>query len=70
VYEEYKRLVRYHTEWRKLARHTVEVYINELETYKLIQRVVGKGRGRGKGREPTCIITTFDVKKFEEMLKR
>jgi len=62
--------VRYHTGWRKLARHTVEVYINELETYKLIQRVVGKGRGRGRGREPTSIITTFDVKKIEEMLKR
>ena len=66
IYHEYEKLLVGSKTWKKLSKNTIRIYIDELETYRLIKKDRGKGRGRGKGRESTRINLTFDKVKFEE----
>lgn len=66
IYNEYEILLTGSKTWRKLSKNTIQIYLNELETYQLIKKDTGKGRGRGKGRESTKINLTFDTEKFRE----
>ncbi|MGP8322380.1 MAG: Cdc6/Cdc18 family protein [Methanosarcinaceae archaeon] len=68
IYNEYKILVTGSKTWKILSQNTVRIYLDELETYQLIQKNIGKGRGRGKGRESTKINLTFDKEKFKEKI--
>jgi len=66
IYHEYEKLINNKEVWKKLKRDTIRKYLEELETYRLIQKETGKGRGRGKGRESTKIKLNFDKEKFKE----
>jgi len=66
IYMEYERLLIGSKLWRKLSKNTIRIYLDELETYRLIEKEIGKGRGRGKGRESTRVFLTFDKQKFKE----
>lgn len=68
IYREYEQLLIGSKFWRKLSRNTIRIYLDELETYRLIKKEIGKGRGRGKGRESTHVFLTFDKHKFKEKI--
>ena len=66
VYQQYKNSIIDTKIWKKLSKNTIRVYIDELETYRLIKKYSGKGRGRGKGINTTKIFLNFDRDWFKE----
>lgn len=68
IYREYTRMLFGSKRWRTLSKNTMRVYLDELETYRLIEKETGKGRGRGKGRDSTLIFPAFDTDKFEQRI--
>jgi len=64
VKEEYNKLIRRSEKFRPLLLETTRVYLYELATYELVERIGGKGLGKGKGRSPQKYKLNIDEDLF------